>query len=365
MRFPARSLPFLFLLAACAAAPASPAEPVTAVSAPRRESPVDPDALAALRVRARAERSAALLLWVDGEMVVDESYGNEPDAPLVAMSVSKSVVVLRIGQLVEQGALELDAPLSESIVPEWKDPARARITLRHLLDHTSGLDPARYASDAEGFRTLTIEGHIPAMASVDEPGARFAYNNAAVDMLAVVARRADPSGRSLDVQLEAALFEPMGIGGTSWLTDGNGDPRAAGELLIHPRGLLAIGQLMLDRGRFGGQQLVPASWVDTIVRPGPYPGCGLLWWLDRRDGEEAVASWVADGYLGQYIVVVPEARAVAVRMRDGNSTSWDPAEFSYPEFRSDVLALFEPRESAAAASARTTPSSSPSAPGTR
>lgn len=306
--------------------------------------PVDAAALDALRVRAERERSAALLLWVDGEMVLEESFGYDPDTPLVAMSVTKSIVALRIGQMVEEGLLELDAPLSETLIPEWEGTENASITLRHLLSHTSGLAPERYATDAEGFRTKTIEGHIAAMVRVDEPGTRFAYNNAAVDLLAVVVRRADPEGRPLDDQIEASLFEPMKIEEASWLEDAKGDPRAAGELVIRPRDLVAIGQLVLDRGHYGGESLVPASWIDAMLKPGPYSGCGLLWWLDRREGEDDVASYVADGYLGQYIVVVPEVRAVAVRMRDGNTTSWNPDEFSYPEFRADVLALFEPED---------------------
>ena len=347
----ARMLWILALGAGCTPAhtpdSAKPVAVATPVAEPDPEPPrprIDPTALDALRARAQRERSAALLLWVDGELVLDESFGYDPDTPLVAMSVTKSIVALRVGQMVEDGHVDLDAPLSEALVPEWQDTANAGITLRHLLSHTSGLSVERYANDGEGFRTKTIEGHIPAMSLVAEPGTQFAYNNAAVDLLAVVLRRADPQRRPLDDQMEASLFEPMGVVGATWMEDAAGDPRAAGELVIRPRDLVAIGQLVLERGHYDGRSLVPESWIDAMLQPGPYPGCGLLWWLDRREGEDAVASYVADGYLGQYIVVVPEARAVAVRMRDGNTTSWDPEEFSYREFRSDVLALFDPKD---------------------
>lgn len=318
-----------------------PAGMEVAATAPAPTSPVDPSRLEALVDVARSERSAALLLWVDGELVVDESFGSDPKNGLFAMSVSKSVVALRVGQLVDAGLLELDAPLCESVMPEWVGTDKQSITLRHLLSHTSGLAPERYGHDAETFRVGTIEDHAKRTAVVTPVGEAFAYNNNAVDMLAVIVRRATPHGMLLDDQLQAGLFGPLDIAGAYWMKDGRGDPRASGELVIRAHDLLKIGRLVLDRGVYDGERLLSEAWIDTMLEPGPVMnGCGLLWWLDRREGESEVAAYVADGYLGQYIVVVPEFRAVAVRMRDPNTTSWSPEEFTYREFRRDVLKLF-------------------------
>lgn len=356
-----RCLSWLVLFAtACRPAPVSepPAPPApTAAPNPASEpSTVGPEAVAQLTEAARAEHSAALLLWVDGDLLIDESFGSDPRTGLFAMSVSKSVVALRIGQLVDAGLLELDTRLSESVMPEWAETDKAAITLRHILSHTSGLAPERYGSDAETFRDGTIQAHALATAVVSPVGEAFAYNNNAVDMLAVIARRATSNGMMLDDQLQADLFGPLDIAGAYWMKDGRGDPRASGELVIRPHDLLKIGRLVLDRGVYEGERLLSEAWIDTMLEPGPMKGCGLLWWLDRREGESDVAAYVADGYLGQYIVVVPEFRAVAVRMRDPNSTSWDPEEFTYREFRRDVLRLFTP------ASARTPAETTASTP---
>lgn len=332
------------LLLGTACHPATEAGPAVPLPSVERETPkpsgIDPEKLATLVASARAEHSAALLLWVDGELLVDESFGADPRVGLFAMSVSKSVVALRIGQLVDAGLLELDVPLSASVMPEWVDTDKATITLRHLLSHVSGLNAERYASDAETSRERTIEAHAIASTLQNAVGETFVYNNNAVDMLAVVARRANPHGMVLDDQLQAGLFGPLDIAGAYWMKDGRGDPRASGELVIRPHDLLKIGQLVLDRGVYRGERLLSEAWIDEMLEPGPKKNCGLLWWLDRREAESEVAAYVADGFLGQYIVVVPEARAVAVRMRDPNATSWDPNEFTYREFRRDVLRLF-------------------------
>lgn len=339
----------LLLAAGCRPAPPTPqppaeVDPVAPASAPAaaptQTTSVDPGRIAEFLETAQAQRSAALLLWVDGELVIDESFGSDPKTGLFAMSVSKSVVALRVGQLVDAGLLALDVPLSESVMPEWTGTDKASITLRHLLSHTSGLAADRYGHDAETFRVGTIEEHVRRTPLVSPVGEKFAYNNNAVDMLAVVARRAMPQGMLLDDQLQAGLFGPLDIAGAYWMKDGRGDPRASGELVIRAHDLLKIGRLVLDRGVYDAERLLSEAWIDTMLEPGPMKGCGLLWWLDRREGESEVAAYVADGYLGQYIVVVPEFRAVAVRMRDPNTTSWSPEEFTYPEFRRDVLRLF-------------------------
>lgn len=321
--------------------PSEPAAPAAATPDSTSEATtVDPEALEALVETARAERSAALLVWVDGEFLVDESFGADPRTGLFAMSVSKSVVALRIGQLVDAGLLELESPLSTTLMPEWADTDKAAITLRHILSHTSGLSTERYGTDAQSFGNGTIEAHAIASPMQGPVGETFVYNNNAVDMLAVVARRATSHGMMLDDQLQAGLFGPLDIAGAYWMKDGRGDPRASGELVIRPHDLLKIGRLVLDRGVYEGERLLSHAWIDTMLEPGIMKGCGLLWWLDRREGESEVAAYVADGYLGQYIVVIPEFRAIAVRMRDPNSTSWDPKEFTYPEFRRDILQLF-------------------------
>ncbi|MCB9540472.1 MAG: beta-lactamase family protein [Myxococcales bacterium] len=400
------------LLTACGAAPATP--PATRHGLPVLDAPpaaLDAAALAHLVARAEAEHSTGLIVLHDGRIVVESYFGADPQTASMAMSVTKSVVALGIGALVDAGHLDLDEPLAARLVPEWAGTDKATLTTRHLLNHTSGLPLERYGAGGEGdaaWRTRTIEAHVLGAALVTPPGAAFAYNNDAVDFLSVVARRAEPERLYLDDTLQRLVFGPLGVTGAFWSKDGRGDPRGGGELIIRPIDLAKIGQLVLDRGVWQGRRVLSAAWIDQMLAPGQplTDQCGLLWWRDgrakahvltearlkrwtergvdaahveaarpllgqrfdtlqaarvalaRRVGDDAllaieakmkpvwlferdteVLAYRADGWLGQYVVVVPSKRLVAVRTRDPRRTSWNPDEFGYPDFRWDVLAV--------------------------
>lgn len=315
---------------------ASSVEGISVASA--EETALGADAVDRFVAKARREGSTALVVLEDGRLVVEEYFGGSRSDRAFAMSVTKSIVALELGVLQDRGHLELDAPLSATLVPEWASTERAAITLRHLMTHTSGLDATRYGAP-DRWDTGSIEAHGLGAECVAPPGTAFAYNNQAADFLAVVARRADPERLFLDDLLQRDVFGPLGVLGATWKKDGHGQPRAAGELVLRAIDLAKIGRLVLDGGTHEGHSIVSRERIDAMLAPGTalYAGCGLLWWRDG-DAERALA-YRADGYLGQYVIVVPHARLVAVRMRDPARTSWDESEHAWPDFVWDVLAL--------------------------
>jgi CubicO group peptidase (beta-lactamase class C family) len=228
-----------------------------------------------LLLMAALEHSSAIVIVQDGAIVA-EAYHGKPSGPLIAMSASKSVVSLAVGALVADGKLTLDTELA-SVLPEWRG---ARLTVRALLTHTSGLDPAR-----ANFKSTGIVENALASKQLFAPGARFQYNNNAVDLLAAVVGRV--AGMPLDEYLEERLFKKLDIIGAYWLKDTHGVPRGAGELYIRPVDLAKLGQLMLDGGAWKGEQLLPRDWIDQSVAAGQSitEDCGLLWWREGRFAE--------------------------------------------------------------------------------
>ncbi|MFT3765970.1 MAG: serine hydrolase [Minicystis sp.] len=379
-------------------------------------SGVDRAALDALLDHARTERSSAIVILKDGK-VGTEVYREDYDgSPLVAMSASKSIVSLAVGMLVAEKKLDLDTRM-DALFPEWKGLGpKGALTVRHLLTHTSGLDPTRAK-----FQTETIREHVLQSKLVYPPGARFQYNNNAVDFLAVVVGKV--AGVPLDAYLETRLFQKVGIKGAFWKKDKEGTPLGAGELFIRPVDLAKLGQLMLDGGTWRGERILPAAWVDRTVAAGQsfQEDCGLLWWREgtfaRALTEPVLGAWrdlgvdeaalqnarallgkkyaerseyaaavaktlgpaafekldaalkhgdhlpfsasVSDGpvrgfsargWLGQTLVVLPQTRVVAVRMRAPEKDDYEKDggdkedRNTYPAFSSDVARLFPVRE---------------------
>ena len=147
-----------------------------------------------------------------------------PDTVMAIASLSKSFTATMVMQLVVQGAVSLDAQ-ARQYLPEFRpiDPRAGRITVRQLLNHSSGLT----------FETLpgaTVRGRSPLHHSLEErvawlsgatlrsePGTQTTYDNFGYEMLARLVERV--SGKPFDANLRDSVFTPLGMRSTrSFLT---------------------------------------------------------------------------------------------------------------------------------------------------
>lgn len=120
------------------------------------------------------------------------------------------------------------------------------------------------------------------------------------------------TGADLRSYLLPRLFEPLDVPNPAWHTCPLGYPFAESDLFLHTSELARFAQLLLQTGEWGGQQLVPASYVrrmtaervDTKATSSAYAyGYGLGVWIDRDD------TFRMDGRYGQYVVISPRRRA--------------------------------------------------------
>ena len=107
---------------------------------------LDPAALRKLVERAKATSSDALVVVKDGRLVLDEDFGTFV-GPIETMSATKSVVSLAVGLLLDEGRLKSVDQRVSDFYPEWKQGPKGQVTLRQLLDHTSGLENLPKISD--------------------------------------------------------------------------------------------------------------------------------------------------------------------------------------------------------------------------
>ena len=241
-------------------------------------------------------------------------------------SITKSVIALLVGIAFDRGWLkDLDAPIL-SFFPEYGDlrtPDKDRITLRHLLSMTSGLNwPERASSSFNpgnilrwGFVSpdpyrFVLERPIEA-----PPGTAWNYNGGGVWLLGAMLRKV--AEQPLDQFAKDALFEPLGIKDWEWGRFPNGDPGTSGSLHLRPRDLAKLGQLVLDNGVWQGRQIVSADWINQMTSRqspqgfsfGSWRSYGYLWWQGRSSIDNREIDWVgAVGRGGQRLYVVPTLR---------------------------------------------------------
>jgi CubicO group peptidase (beta-lactamase class C family) len=235
---------------------------------------IDAPALQRLLRAAEAAHSDAVVVWKDGRKVGSWYFGKKPNR-IEAMSATKSIVNLAIGRLVTTGAIpSIDDPVSK-YYPEWNQGRKRTITIRQLLDHTSGMqsDGSQEVESSRDVVQLALAAELS-----DEPGTHFYYNNKAVNLLAGIVQKA--SGKKMDALLRSDVFGPLGITNYVWVRDSAGNPFSYARLQILPEDMAKLGQLVLDRGRWQGKQLIAHEWFDAIMRGSPLePRAGLLWWL--------------------------------------------------------------------------------------
>ena len=262
----------------------------------------------------------------------DETWGRsigmvtfDPEVKHDLRSVSKSVVSLLYGIALAEGKVPpLDAPVIAQF-PQYPDlaanRARRQITVEHLLTMTTGLEwnedlpytdkrnsevAMEYAADRYRF---VLEQPI-----VEPPGRNWDYNGGATALLGKLI--ADGTGQDLVDFAEARLFAPLEIADFHWSRGYDREPAAASGLRLRPRDLAKIGQLVLNEGRWGGKQVVPADWLRAShtpkVRAFEELSYGYQWWLGVGKSGKPWQAGFGNG--GQRIWIYPHLDVVLVVM---------------------------------------------------
>ena len=292
----------------------------------------------------RGVRTDALLVVHRG-VVTYERYarGDGPATPHLLWSVAKSATSVLAGVAAAEGAVSPDDSVCRHL---RAPPERCGITVRHLLESSSGLDWAeRYEGQAlqassvlamlygEGRRDMAafVLGH-PARAA---PGARWAYASGDALLLAAVLEAA-MAPRHGAGWAHARLFDRLGMASAVLERDAAGTPVGSSWLHATPRDLARLGLLALADGCWRGERLLPPGWMaaSTAVSPplragspdrGPGDVQGWGWWLNRPMPELGqpvpwpgvpVDAFSARGHWGQLLVVIPSLELVVVRTGD-------------------------------------------------
>jgi CubicO group peptidase (beta-lactamase class C family) len=212
-----------------------------------------------------------------------------------------------IGRLVDEGKIKsLDQPVSD-FYPEWKQGKKQLITIRHLLNHTSGLQNEPITTieiyPSPDFVKLALAAEL-----TGAPGSEFRYNNKAVNLLAGIVEVA--YGQRMDKYCAQEIFQPMGITEFDWTLDKAGNPHGMSGLKLTARDFAKFGQLIVNKGLWNGTRIVSEKWIEDSMAAGqPFEvSCGLLWWrvadtttfeIDDAKFKELEAAHVDPAFLAQ------------------------------------------------------------------
>ncbi|MBU2980012.1 serine hydrolase [Alteromonas sp. C1M14] len=287
---------------------------------------------------AEKTHSSALLVWQKGKLIGEhywQPYG--PKNYTQTQSVHKSVLNLLVGIALDEGAIsDIHDPV-EKYIGRWIDQPYGTITIENLLTMSSGLgkEPAKFFLERHFLRLLNdpdITSVAHSLPQKEAPGQTFEYLNNNPQLLLEVLEAA--TGQPYETYMQDKLWSRVAQSpGYLWLDNEDGVPHGYCCMMAVPRDLLRLGILILQKGKVGDEQVVPAEWIAKSTTPSALnPNYGYLTWLGSPPTTKRIYSqsnpftayhsspYVVDdivyfdGFGGQRVYIIPSLELVIVRV---------------------------------------------------
>jgi len=239
-------------------------------------------------------------------------------------SVSKTVSSIIVGIAVTRGDFKasLDTPLLkyfDGARVKNVDERKRRITLRHVLTMSTGLDwNEEVAYDDPRNDADLMEAtddwvqYVIDRPMAHEPGKVFNYSSGVSELLAFIFQK--ETGQDIEKYGEKHLFTPLGMD-HYWKRSPMAVVDTEGGLFLRTTDLAKMGYLYLHDGMWDGQQIVSKDWVKQSLAPfiDAEEGFkyGFKWWLLPRTDRQGYV-WMARGFGGQRLMVFPEEDMIVV-----------------------------------------------------
>lgn len=247
-----------------------------------------------------------------------------------SFSMAKSITSLLVGAAIREGKIKsIQDPVGDYL-PEFKEKSKSSLKIVDLLTMSSGSNWDESYSNPLSVTTEIYYGSdvyktATGVSIVQPPGKTHVYKSGDTQLLGLIVEKA--TGKSLSDYASEKLWQPIGAEHAAlWSTDHEGGhPKAYCCFNSNARDFARIGQLMLDSGRWGGQEIIPLDYYKNSIKPCGLPDdvgltCnyyGYQWWLVPYEP----GVFYARGILGQYIIVIPSNRMVIVRLGRKRSVS--------------------------------------------
>jgi CubicO group peptidase (beta-lactamase class C family) len=269
----------------------------------------------------------AVIVIYDGKIVAEQyAPGFDRNTVMLGWSVSKSLTGALIGVLVKQGKLNPDAPAP---VPEWKNTDKEKITLKQLLQQTTGLDFREiYTGPSEVTNMLFRHGDMAAFTAnlpqKNAPGTVFNYSSGNSNILSRIIRQTvgEKDYAAFPYQ---SLFHKCDIYSMLLEPDASGTYIGSSYSYGTARDFARFGLLYYYNGMWNSEQILPDGWVHATIQPSAADTrkhYGYQFWLNGYDKNDPAKRWYpdvpadmffADGFGGQDIYIIPSKKLVIAR----------------------------------------------------
>ena len=268
--------------------------------------------------------------------IIGERYADGYDSKShgTSWSMAKSYYAALIGISIEKGEIDsLDDPVGKYL--DYFNDERSKITIRDLLDMSSGLD---FPED-EHERMFFQRNHLDYAKSVGvekDAGLKWEYNN--VNSMIIGDILHSVTGIKADKLLSQRIFEPIGMKNYKLWKDEDGNVLTYCCVDMSAEEYSKFGLLFARNGNWNGEQIIPKDFIDETFQvvwgftpDSPKRGYSLHWWISKHDDESKIFN--TSGKFGQYTFVDRENDIVFTRITKyaqkdhGDIQKWGPLQY--------------------------------------
>lgn len=270
--------------------------------------------------------SKAFLVFKGDDLIFEKYWDNHTKSTVSnSFSAAKTVVALMIGIAIEEGYIKsLEDPVGDYI-PEFKEGDLSLITIRHLLTMSSGLDWTEsgknpLSNNAESYYGTDLYGLVTRQKVLKKPGKDFIYQSGNSQLLGFIIQKA--TGKNISDYCSEKIWSKIGADANAYwsLDKENGVEKSFCCLYATARDFGRIGKLIMRRGKWGNEQIIPEWYIKEMftlpTNMGSEEGVenhqyGLHIWL--YEGYKSPVQYCR-GIKGQYMICIPEEDVVIVRL---------------------------------------------------
>lgn len=269
--------------------------------------------------------TTAFLVFKNDTLLYEEYWdGHTQETVSNSFSIAKTLVAMLVGIAVDEGYIKSIDESASNYIPEFKKGGREVITIRHLLEMSSGLSWEEssknpLSDNAESYYGSDLHGLSTRQKLISKPGEKFIYQSGNSQLLAYIVEKA--TGKDLSEYAREKLWSKLGMEHDAyWSLDRKGgDEKAFCCVYATARDFARIGKMMLHYGNYDGQQIVPDSYYFEMIKPAKMKteegidnyqyGLHLWTYFGLKN-----PVYYCRGIKGQYIITIPEEKLLIIRL---------------------------------------------------
>lgn len=281
-----------------------------------------------------------IIILHKGQVVYERYFGAlKEDRVHAVMSLTKSFTGTIASILVAEGKLDENKRVA-AYVPELKNSAFGDATVRQVMDMTTALKYSEDYADPnaeiwafgeagnplpkpKGYKgPIGYYAYLETVKKQGKHGEAFGYKTVNADALGWIVSKV--TGKSMATLVSEKIWSKLGMEQSAFYqVDALGIPFAGGGFNAGLRDLARFGELILNKGKYNGEQIIPQKAVEDIEKGGSKEAFAKsghpdlkgwsyrdMWWIT----ENADGAFSARGVYGQTIYIDPKAEMVIVRL---------------------------------------------------